>query len=58
MIVKEEVYRSFQGRMGPTDREILRNKFKSTMYYFHTMMSMILNQATGIPTGNHGLYHR
>ncbi|XP_034933569.1 glycosylphosphatidylinositol anchor attachment 1 protein [Chelonus insularis] len=54
MIKKEEIKRSFQRRFD------IRSKhaFKEWWYYFNTLSSMIFTQATGVPTGNHGLFHR
>lgn len=54
MIAKEGVRQSFQRRFDVN----YRNKFKSWWYYFNTLMSMIATQATGVPTGNHGFFHR
>ncbi|XP_014488374.1 PREDICTED: glycosylphosphatidylinositol anchor attachment 1 protein isoform X2 [Dinoponera quadriceps] len=54
MIAKEGIRQSFQHRFDIN----YRDKFKSWWYYFNTLVSMIATQATGIPTGNHGLFHR
>ncbi|XP_032670206.1 glycosylphosphatidylinositol anchor attachment 1 protein [Odontomachus brunneus] len=54
MIAKEGIRQSFQGRFDVN----YRDKFRSWWYHFNTLMSMIATQATGIPTGNHGLFHR
>ncbi|XP_053596120.1 glycosylphosphatidylinositol anchor attachment 1 protein [Microplitis demolitor] len=54
MIKKEEIRRSFQKKFDIYHR----NKFKRWLYYFNTLSSMIVTQATGVPTGNHGLFHR
>lgn len=54
MISKEGIRRSFQRRFDTYEKD----SFKKWWYHFNTMMSMILTQATGIPTGNHGLFHR
>ncbi|CAD6209732.1 GSCOCG00010820001-RA-CDS [Cotesia congregata] len=54
MIKKEEIRRSFQQKFDIYHRD----KFKRWWYYFNTLSSMILTQATGVPTGNHGLFHR
>ncbi|EZA48989.1 hypothetical protein DMN91_011736 [Ooceraea biroi] len=54
MIAKEGIRQSFQRRFDVN----YRDKIKSWWYHFNTLMSMIATQATGIPTGNHGLFHR
>lgn len=54
MIKKEEIRRSFQKRFDVYHKD----KFKRWWYHFNTLASMIATQATGIPTGNHGLFHR
>lgn len=54
MISKEGIRRTFQRRHDVFER----GSFKKWLYQFNTLMSMILTQATGIPTGNHGLFHR
>lgn len=54
MIAKEGIRQSFQHRFDVN----YRNKLKNWWYHFNTLMSMVLTQATGVPTGNHGLFHR
>ncbi|KAG7188931.1 hypothetical protein KM043_008532 [Ampulex compressa] len=54
MIAKEGISQSFQRRYNVH----YRDKVKNFWYSFHTLMAMIATQATGIPTGNHGLFHR
>lgn len=54
MIAKEGIRQSFQRRFDVN----YRDKLKSWWYHFNTLMSMIATQATGVPTGNHGLFHR
>ncbi|XP_014214858.1 glycosylphosphatidylinositol anchor attachment 1 protein isoform X1 [Copidosoma floridanum] len=54
MINKEGIRRSFQRRFDTYEKD----RLKKWWYQFSTLMSMTLTQATGIPTGNHGLFHR
>ncbi|KYN22789.1 PREDICTED: glycosylphosphatidylinositol anchor attachment 1 protein [Trachymyrmex cornetzi] len=54
MIAKEGIQQSFQRRFDVN----YRDKLKSWWYHFNTLMSMVATQATGVPTGNHGLFHR
>ncbi|OAD57552.1 Glycosylphosphatidylinositol anchor attachment 1 protein, partial [Eufriesea mexicana] len=54
MIAKEGIRQSFQKRFDVK----YKNKFKNWWYHFNTLLMMITSQATGIPTGNHGLFHR
>ncbi|XP_043786986.1 glycosylphosphatidylinositol anchor attachment 1 protein [Apis laboriosa] len=54
MITKEGIRQSFQRRFDVK----YKNKFKNWWYHFNTLLMMITSQATGIPTGNHGLFHR
>lgn len=54
MIAKEGIRQSFQRRFDIN----YRDKMKSWWYHFNTLMSMVATQATGIPNGNHGLFHR
>lgn len=54
MIAKEGIRQSFQRRFDVK----YKNKFKNWWYHFNTLLMMITSQATGIPTGNHGLFHR
>ncbi|XP_031830500.1 glycosylphosphatidylinositol anchor attachment 1 [Nomia melanderi] len=54
MIAKGGIRHSFQKRFDVK----YKNKFKNWCYHFNTLLAMIGTQATGIPTGNHGLFHR
>ncbi|CAL7943658.1 unnamed protein product [Xylocopa violacea] len=54
MIAMEGIQQSFQRRFDVK----YKNKFKNWWYHFNTLLMMITTQATGIPTGNHGLFHR
>ncbi|XP_076663317.1 glycosylphosphatidylinositol anchor attachment 1 [Andrena cerasifolii] len=54
MIAKEGIRQSFQRRFDVK----YKDKFKNWKYHFNTLLMMIATQATGIPTGNHGLFHR
>ncbi|KAK0161101.1 hypothetical protein PV327_009614 [Microctonus hyperodae] len=54
MIKKEEIRRSFQRRFDVNRKDL----FKKWWYYFNTLATMMMTQATGVPTGNHGLFHR
>lgn len=53
-IAKEQIRHSFQRRFDVN----YKDKFKNWLYHFTTLATMIATQATGIPTGNHGLFHR
>ncbi|KAL6258953.1 hypothetical protein P5V15_008879 [Pogonomyrmex californicus] len=54
MIAKEGIRHSFHRQFDVN----YRDKLKNWWYHFNTLMSMITVQATGIPNGNHGLFHR
>lgn len=54
MINKEGIRRSFQRRFDTYEKD----KLKKWWYHFNTLMLMTMTQATGIPNGNHGLFHR
>lgn len=54
MIAKEGIRQTFQRRFDVN----YRDKFKNWWYHFSTLMNMIITQSTGVPTGNHGLFHR
>ncbi|XP_024943463.1 glycosylphosphatidylinositol anchor attachment 1 protein isoform X2 [Cephus cinctus] len=54
MITKEGIRRTFQRRPDVN----VKNKVSKWWYQFNTLISMIVTQATGVPTGNHGLFHR
>ncbi|XP_015438425.1 PREDICTED: glycosylphosphatidylinositol anchor attachment 1 protein [Dufourea novaeangliae] len=54
MIAKGGIRHSFQKRFDVK----YKDKFKNWWYHFNTLIMMIATQATGIPTGNHGLFHR
>lgn len=51
---KERVFNTFKMR----ENKEFRNAFDDWIYSFNTMFSMVTSQATGIPDGNHGLFHR
>lgn len=53
-ILQEGIRQSFQRRFNVNQRNIVKNWW----YNFNTLATMIATQATGIPTGNHGLFHR
>ncbi|XP_050545919.1 glycosylphosphatidylinositol anchor attachment 1 protein [Daktulosphaira vitifoliae] len=52
---KESVKHTFNNKDGG---EIGRSKIISYKTNLSTMISMVLTQATGVPDGNHGLFHR
>ncbi|XP_033339508.1 glycosylphosphatidylinositol anchor attachment 1 [Megalopta genalis] len=54
MIAKGGIRHSVQKRFDVK----YKNKLKNWRYHFNTLLMMIGTQATGIPTGNHGLFHR
>ena len=54
MIHKEDIRRSVQRRFDFKSDD----NFKKWLYRGKTMASMIMTQATGVPSGNHGLFHR
>ncbi|XP_015117329.1 glycosylphosphatidylinositol anchor attachment 1 protein [Diachasma alloeum] len=54
-IKKEMVRGTFQKRFDMSNKF---PQFKKWSHHFHTLASMVLTQATGVPTGNHGLFHR
>ncbi|XP_051172002.1 glycosylphosphatidylinositol anchor attachment 1 protein [Leptopilina boulardi] len=54
MIHKEDIRRSVQQRFDYKSE----NKYNKWLYRGKTMAMMIMSQATGVPTGNHGLFHR
>ncbi|XP_066603061.1 glycosylphosphatidylinositol anchor attachment 1 protein isoform X2 [Prorops nasuta] len=54
MISKEGIRQSVQRRFDMNHK----NKVKKWWYNCNTLMLMMATQATGIPTGNHGLFHR
>lgn len=54
MIHKEDIRRSVQKRFDFKSE----NNYKKWLYRGKTMAMMIMTQATGVPTGNHGLFHR
>ncbi|KAK5648233.1 hypothetical protein RI129_003125 [Pyrocoelia pectoralis] len=54
MCSKEGIIHTFKGRENRSYRQGL----KDWSYAFETMMYMVFTQATGIPNGNHGLFHR
>lgn len=54
MIEKEGIRQSFQRRFDVHRK----NKYSKWLYQFRTLVTMMATQATGVPTGNHGLFHR
>ncbi|XP_074035846.1 glycosylphosphatidylinositol anchor attachment 1 [Leptinotarsa decemlineata] len=54
MCAKEGLYHTFKNR-GP---KYYRDFFKEWWNYFKNLLAMMATQATGIPNGNHGLFHR
>ncbi|XP_018578205.1 glycosylphosphatidylinositol anchor attachment 1 protein [Anoplophora glabripennis] len=54
MCTKEGLYHTFKNK-GP---EYHRDPIKEWKYYFRNLLAMVATQATGIPNGNHGLFHR
>lgn len=54
MCTKEGLYHTFKNK-GP---EYHRDPVKEWKYYFSNLLAMVATQATGIPNGNHGLFHR
>ncbi|GIY37017.1 glycosylphosphatidylinositol anchor attachment 1 protein [Caerostris darwini] len=53
---REEVPTSFQSQVNYFPSKILT--WESWLHNFNTMVRMISLQATGLPTGGHGLFHR
>ena len=63
--MREGVRQMFQGREDSrkscelfTDRVFEKNTWKGCTSSLLTLKDMMLSQATGIPDGNHGLFHR
>ncbi|GLV39733.1 Glycosylphosphatidylinositol anchor attachment 1 [Carabus blaptoides fortunei] len=54
MCVKEGVQNTFKNRGAFRSHD----PYLEWKYSFQTMMSMIATQSTGVPNGNHGLFHR
>ncbi|XP_068892898.1 glycosylphosphatidylinositol anchor attachment 1 protein [Tenebrio molitor] len=54
MLHKEGIPHTFKNRPNKS----LRDPVKDWLYSLQTLLAMISTQATGIPNGNHGLYHR
>ncbi|EFA06039.1 glycosylphosphatidylinositol anchor attachment 1 protein [Tribolium castaneum] len=54
MLLKEGVPHTFKNRPN----KHLKDPVNDWFYSFQTLLAMISTQATGIPNGNHGLYHR
>ncbi|XP_046738972.1 glycosylphosphatidylinositol anchor attachment 1 protein isoform X1 [Diprion similis] len=54
MCAKEGIRRTFQRRADSNPKD----KIRKWWYQFVTLMSMVSTQATGVPTGNHGVFHR
>ncbi|KAL3272393.1 hypothetical protein HHI36_013870 [Cryptolaemus montrouzieri] len=51
---KEGVYNTFKMR----DNKEFRSFYKDWAHSMNTLLAMVTSQATGIPDGNHGLFHR
>ncbi|KAF5274120.1 hypothetical protein FQR65_LT04518 [Abscondita terminalis] len=54
MCSKEGVSHTFKNR----DNRNYRDPLKEWNYSFQTLMNMVFTQASGVPNGNHGLFHR
>nr|CAI5838299.1 unnamed protein product [Callosobruchus analis] len=54
MCSREGLYQTFKNR----GLHYYRNEFKEWWSYFKNTLAMMATQATGIPNGNHGLFHR
>lgn len=54
MCSKEGVRHTFKSRENGN----YRDTFKEWLHSFKTLMAMVSTQATGVPNGNHGLFHR
>lgn len=54
MCAKEGIMHTFKNR----ENRNYRQPIKDWSYAFETMMYMVFTQATGVPNGNHGLFHR
>lgn len=54
MCSKEGVRHTFKNRENGN----YRNWYKDWLHSFKTLMAMVTTQATGVPNGNHGLFHR
>ncbi|KAJ9593199.1 hypothetical protein L9F63_015244, partial [Diploptera punctata] len=54
MCSKEGVRHTFKNRENGN----YRDTFKEWLHSFKTLMAMVSTQATGVPNGNHGLFHR
>lgn len=50
----ERIRHTFKGRSQSKKTD----PFQNWLHSFETLGSMVLTMATGVPTGNHGLYHR
>ncbi|XP_068203128.1 glycosylphosphatidylinositol anchor attachment 1 protein [Palaemon carinicauda] len=51
---RETVLHTFKNRVDHPQPET----FNGWYHQFKTLLAMIMSQATGVPTGNHGLFHR
>lgn len=51
---RENVHHTFKNRGDHPRPETLHG----WMHQLHTLFSMVASQASGVPTGNHGLFHR
>ncbi|CAH1963460.1 unnamed protein product [Acanthoscelides obtectus] len=54
MCSREGLYQTFKNR----GLHYYRNEFKEWWRYFRNTLAMMATQASGIPNGNHGLFHR
>lgn len=54
MCMKEGLHITFKNRVNAYDGA----KFRHWKHSLLTMISMVLTQSTGVPNGNHGLFHR
>lgn len=56
---KEGVHHTFHNRANYGDREYSKvDPYKTWAYSLRTMLEMVFAQASGVPNGNHGLFHR
>ena len=55
---KEGVHHTFHNRANYGDRDYNNDPYKMWTYSLRTMLEMVLAQASGVPNGNHGLFHR
>ncbi|XP_034236493.1 glycosylphosphatidylinositol anchor attachment 1 protein [Thrips palmi] len=55
---KEGVHHTFHNRANYGDGQYKVDPYKSWAYSLQTMLEMVFAQASGVPNGNHGLFHR